>query len=164
MSGFRRSEDRGELVMPVDLTPGAQLPPEVCPAPPTLKGTLLEVDAPEWEAVLRVARHDFCHLPTYRALCAGQERDRPRALHATDGRRTMLLPLVIRAIRDGGFDATSPYGYPGPVRMGSEDPAFLRVELVAGLNVLREAGTVSVLVDERSHQGATCPTPALSWA
>ena len=88
----------------------------------------------------------------------------PRALCVMDAGRTMLLPLVIRGIRDGGFDATSPYGYPGPVGMGSEDPAFLRVELVAGLNVLREAGTVSVLVDERSHQGAACPTPALCWA
>ena len=74
MSGFRHSEDRGELVMSADLKPGTQLPPEVCPAPPTLKGTLLAVDAPEWEAVLRAARHDCYHLPTYRALCAGQER------------------------------------------------------------------------------------------
>ena len=76
----------------------------------------------------------------------------------------MLLPLVIRGIRDGGFDATSPYGYPGPVGMGSEDPALLRVALIAGLSVLREAGIVSMLVDERSHQGAACPTPALCWA
>src|SRR5664280_2631306 len=158
MSGFRHSEDRGELVMPVDLTPGAQLSPEVCPAPPTLKGTLLDVDAPEWEAVLRAARHDFYHLPACLALCAGQERVRPRALHATDGRRTMLLPLVIRGIRDGGFDATSPYGYPGPVGTAADDPAFLEVSLVAGPNVLREAGVVSVLVDARSQQGAECPT------
>ena len=164
MSGFRHSEDRGELVMPVDLTPGAQLPPEVCPAPPTLKGTLLDVDAPEWEAVLRVARHDFCHLPTYRALCAGQERGRPCAPYVTDDPRTLLLPLVIRGIPGGGFDATSPYGYPGPVGTAADDPAFLEVSLVAGLNVLREAGIVSVLVDERSHQGAACPTPALCWA
>jgi hypothetical protein len=88
----------------------------------------------------------------------------PRALCVMDAGRITLLPLVIRDIPDGGFDAASPHGYPGPVRMGSEDPAFLRVELVAGLNVLREAGTVSALVDERSHQGATCPTPALCWA
>ena len=164
MSGFRHSEDRGELVMPVGLTPGAQLPPEVCPAPPTLKGTLLDVDAPEWEAVLRAVRYDFCHLPTYRALCAGQERGRPRALYVTDGRRTMLLPLVIRGIRDGGFDATSPYGYPSPVGTGTDDPTFLRVGLVAGLHVLREAGLVSVPGNQRPHRGAACPTPALSWA
>ena len=123
MSGFRHSEDRGELVMPVGLKPGIELPPEFCPAPPTLKGTLLDVDAPEWAAVLRAARP---------------------ALSITDGRRTMLLPLVIRGIPGGGFDATSPYGYPGPVGTGTDDPAFLRVALVAG--------------------GAACPTPAPCWA
>jgi len=164
MSGFRRSEDRGELVMLVDLKPGTQLPPEVCPAPPTLKETLLAVDAPEWEAVLRAARHDFYHLPAYLALCAGQERGRPRAPYVTDVRRTMLLPLVIRGIPGGGFDATSPYGYPGPVGTGTDDPTFLRVALVAGLHVLREAGLVSAFEDERPHQGAACPTSALCWA
>jgi hypothetical protein len=56
----------------------------------------------------------------------------------------MLLPLVIRGIPGGGFDATSPYGYPGPVGTGTDDPAFLRVALVAG--------------------GAACPTPAPCWA
>jgi ribosomal protein S18 acetylase RimI-like enzyme len=139
-------EDRGELVMSADLKPGTQLPPEFRPAPPTLKGTLLDVDAPEWAAVLRAARHDFYHLPAYVALCAGQERGRPRALYVTDDGRTMLLPLVIRGIPGGGFDATSPYGYPGPVGIGTDDPAFLRVALVAGLHVLREAGIVSAFV------------------
>jgi hypothetical protein len=65
-------------------------------------------------------------------LYRDQERGRPRAPYVTDGRRTMLLPLVIRGIRDGGFDATSPYGYPGPVGTGTDDPTFLRVALVAG--------------------------------
>ena len=162
MSGFRHSEDRGELVMPVDLTPGPQLPPEVCPAPPTLKGTLLDVDAPEWEAVVRAARRDCYHLPTYRALCAGQERGRPCAPYVTDDPRTLLLPLVIRGIPGGGFDATSPYGYPGPVGTGTDDPTFLRVALVAGLHVLREAGLVPR--GRRPHQGAACPTPASCWA
>jgi hypothetical protein len=145
MSGFRHSEDRGDVML-ADLKPGTQLPPEVGPAPPTLKGTLLDVDAPEWEVVLRAARHDFYHLPAYVALCAVQERGKPRALYVTDGERAMLLPLVIRGIPGGEFDATSPYGYPGPVGIGTDDPAFLRVALVAGLHVLREAGIVSAFV------------------
>src|SRR5450759_122353 len=164
MSGFRRSEDRGELVMLVDLKPGTQLPPEVCPAPPTLKETLLAVDAPEWEAVLRAARHDSYHLPAYLALCAGQERGRPRAPYVTDVRRTMLLTLVIRGIPGGGFDATSPYGYPGRFATATHHPTFLRVALVAGPHALREAGLVSCPEDERRHQGAACPTSASCWA
>jgi hypothetical protein len=30
--------------------------------------------------------------------------------------------------------------------------------------VLREAGPVSVPGNQRPHRGASCPTPALSWA
>jgi RimJ/RimL family protein N-acetyltransferase len=139
-------KDRGELVMLVDLAPGTEHPPEGGPTPPALKGTLLDVDAPEWEAVLRAARHDFYHLPAYVALCAVQERGQPHALYVTDDERAMLLPLVIRGIPGGGFDATSPYGYPGPVGIGIDDPVFLRVALVAGLQVLRNAGIVSAFV------------------
>jgi len=76
----------------------------------------------------------------------------------------MLLPLVTRSIPGGGFDAMSPYGYPGPVGIGTDDPTFLRVALVAGLHVLREAGLVWAFEDERPHQGAACPTPASCWA
>jgi ribosomal protein S18 acetylase RimI-like enzyme len=140
-------EDRGELIMLVDLEQVTELPPERGPAPATLRGTLLDVDAPEWETVLRAVRHDFYHVAAYVALCAEEgERGQPRALCVTDDERTMLLPLVIRGIPGGGFDATSPYGYPGPVGIGTEDPAFLRVALVAGLHVLHEAGLVSAFV------------------
>ena len=139
-------EERGELVMLVDLEPGTELRPDIGPVPPTLKASLLDVDAPEWEAVLRTARHDFYHLPAYVAICAVQEQGRPRALYVTDDGRTMLLPLVIRGIPGGGIDATSPYGYPGPVGSGTDDPAFLTLALVAGLHLLGELGIVSALV------------------
>jgi lipid II:glycine glycyltransferase (peptidoglycan interpeptide bridge formation enzyme) len=58
----------------------------------------------------------------------------------------MLLPLMIRSIPGGGFDATSPYGYPGPIGIGTDDPAFLRVALAVGLQVLRDAGLVSAFI------------------
>jgi hypothetical protein len=53
---------------------------------------------------------------------------------------------MIRSISGGGFDVTSPYGYPGPIGIGTDDPAFLRVALVAGLQVLRDAGLVSAFI------------------
>jgi hypothetical protein len=139
-------EERGELVMLVDLGPSTGFRRDGEPTHPSLNGVLLEVDAPEWGAVLRSVRHDFYHLPAYVALCAGQAGGKPCALYVTDGERTMLLPLVIRDIPGGGFDATSPYGYPGPVGHGSDDPGFLRVALAAGLHVLRQAGLVSAFV------------------
>jgi ribosomal protein S18 acetylase RimI-like enzyme len=139
-------EERGELVMLVNLEPGTRLRADIGLATPTLKASLLEIDAPEWEAALRTARHDFYHLPAYAALCAKQERGQARALHVADDRRTMLVPLVIRDIPGGGIDATSPYGYPGPVGTGTDDPAFLTLALVEGLHLLRERGVVSALV------------------
>jgi ribosomal protein S18 acetylase RimI-like enzyme len=139
-------EERGELVMLLDLELGFELPPAGGPTARTLKGTMLDPDAPEWDAVLRSAKHDFYHKPAYVALCAAQERGRPRALHVTDDVRTMLVPLVIRRIPGGRSDATSPYGYPGPVGKGTDDPAFFRVALVAGIQVLREAGLVSAFI------------------
>ncbi len=165
MSGFRHSEHRAELAVLVDFKLGTYLPPGVRPVPSTLKGTPLDVDAPEWDAVLRLAGRGSCHVLASVALCsAGKERGRPRALCVMDAGRITLLPLVIRDVPGGGFDAASPHGYPGPVGMGSEDHVSIEVSIVAGPNVLREAGIVSVLVDERPHQGAACLTPALCWA
>jgi hypothetical protein len=132
--------------MLIDLGPSARFPREAGRAIPSLKGALLGVDAPEWEAVLRASRHDFYHLPPYVALSAFQLEGRARALYVTDDVRTLLLPLVVRDIPDGGTDATTPYGYPGPVGTGTEDPEFLSVALLAGLRVLREAGLVSAFV------------------
>ncbi len=111
-------QERGELVMLVDLEPSAEIRQDIGPVPPTLKGALIEVDAPEWDTALRATRYDFYHVPAYVALCAAQEGGRPRALYVTDGRRAMLLPLVIRDIPGGGCDAASPYGYPGPIGCG----------------------------------------------
>ncbi len=132
--------------MRVDLEQDAAASRAAGSGPSTMTGVLLHVDAPEWEAVLRTARHDFYHLPAYVALCAAQEHARPCALYVSADDRNMLLPLLIRDIPGGGSDATSPYGYPGPIGVGSDDGAFLRDALVGGLQVLREAGLVSAFV------------------
>jgi hypothetical protein len=116
------------------------------PVDPTMTGRLLDVDAPEWEAVLRTARYDFHHLPAYVAMCAEQEGARPFALYVSGGGREMLLPLLVRDIPGGGTDVTSPYGYPGPIGAGMEDPDFVRAALSAGLRALRDAGHVSAFI------------------
>jgi hypothetical protein len=150
MSGFRHSENRAELAVLVDFKLGTYIPPGVRPVPPTLKGTPLDVDAPEWDLVLRLAGRGSCHVPASVALCSAEkERGQPRALCVMDAGRITLPPLVICDFPAGGVDAASPHGYPGPVGMGSEDPASIEVSIVAGPNVLREADTVSVPVDER---------------
>ncbi len=111
-----------------------------------IQARLLSVDAPEWASLLRSTRHDFYHLPSYAALCAAQEHGEPRALHVVGAQSSMLLPLVVRAIPGGGFDATSPYGYPGPLVGGIGGQEWLPRAFAAGMPALRAAGLVTVFV------------------
>lgn len=112
-----------------------------------MRTRLLGVDEPRWGSFLREVPHDFYHLPSYGALIAAHEGGEARALYVDDGRRSMLLPLIIRTIPQSDFrDATSPYGYPGPLACGTDDPAFLSEALNAGVATLRETRVVSLFV------------------
>ncbi len=122
-----------------------------------MKAELLDVDAVEWASFLRASGHDFYHLPAYVALCAAHENGEPCALYVADGTRRMLLPLIIRRIPGGGFDATSPYGYPGPLVNGASDQTFLRPALVAGASALRAERVVSAFVRLHPLLNASSP-------
>jgi hypothetical protein len=100
--------------------------------------SLLAPGDPSWDAMLATTPHDFYHLPSYVALCARQDGAEARALSVDDGSRRLLLPLLLR----DGLDATSPYGYPGPLG----DSAFTSDALRAGMDHLRSSGIVSVFV------------------
>lgn len=111
-----------------------------------LRAELLEPDSPTWATTLAASRHDFYHLPAYAALCAGLEHGRAAALHVADGERAMLLPLILRPIPASRVDAVSPYGYPGPVGRGTDDPAFLQEALESGAAALRSSGVVAAFI------------------
>jgi hypothetical protein len=64
----------------------------------------------------------------------------------TEGTGTMLLPLVLRTIPGGGRDAVSPYGYPGPIVAGTDDPTFLERALRAAKDHLAEETVISLFV------------------
>lgn len=86
-----------------------------------------------WQAVLQQTTHyDFYHLPSYHAM--PQSEGEPVLLVYREGNLVAALPLIIRAIATvAGLegcpykDATSVYGYPGPLvnEAGLRDPAFL---------------------------------------
>lgn len=84
-------------------------------------GEWLEPTDARWQDTLRSARHDFYHLPSYVELAGGVEGGTPRAYYAEVGTGRLLIPLLIRSLDDvlgaakGARDATSPYGYGGPV-------------------------------------------------
>jgi CelD/BcsL family acetyltransferase involved in cellulose biosynthesis len=133
--------------MLLDLQAGLEDDPGQSTTTGTKKARLLAVGAPRWDSVLRETPHDFYHLPAYAALCAAQERGEARALYVEDGGRSMLLPLIVREIPgSAGHDAISPYGYPGPLVCGTDDPEFLPEALIAGMAALRASGIVSVFV------------------
>jgi hypothetical protein len=119
---------------------------------------------PVWAEMLEAVPHDFYHLPGYVALCARQERARAKALIVRDGANAMLLPLLIRSIPGAGDDATSPYGYPGPLVAGpASGSAFFDEALRAGIEFLANQGLVSAFV--RLHPLLKCdvsPDPGMT--
>ena len=119
---------------------------------------LLAVDAPQWASFLREVPHDFYHLPAYVALSAAQEHGVARALYVEDGARSLLVPLIVRDIPGSdGRDATSPYGYPGPLVCGTDDAGFMAQALSAGMATLREVGIVTLFVRLHPLLNASAP-------
>jgi len=114
--------------------------------PPSTQGRLITCEDPAWAALLSQAPHDFYHLTSYVDLSAKYEAGVARAVLVEDGERTLLLPLIVRAVPGGGRDATSPYGFPGPIGKGLEDPAFVTAAFHEVRRVLEAEGIVSLFV------------------
>ncbi|BCY13011.1 GNAT family N-acetyltransferase [Actinoplanes sp. L3-i22] len=80
------------------------------------EGALLEPDDTAWAEALDRTRHDIYHLPEYARLDARLSGGEATAFRYDEGGHVLLLPLVLRPVPETGLiDATSPYGYPGPV-------------------------------------------------
>jgi hypothetical protein len=124
----------------------------------TMKASLHGPDSPAWSSFLDATRHDFYHLPRYVEVSAREDGGEAAALVVSDRDRTMLLPLVLRPIRDGLRDAASPYGYPGPLISGTEDHAFLEAALEEGVRLLAEERIVSLFVRLHPLLNAQPPT------
>jgi len=88
----------------------------------------------EWRAALGgESRHDYYHLPQYHALAGRPGVGEARCLVYAEGPYTVALPLVLRPLEEavpgangsaaGWTDATSVYGYPGPVASHDDVPA-----------------------------------------
>jgi hypothetical protein len=122
-----------------------------------VKAALLTPDDPRWTELLRSVRHDFYHLPSYTQMSAITDKGEARALLVKDGGRTLLLPLVVRAVpfAVGVRDAASPYGYPGTLveAAQSDRSDFARDALLFAREHLREEGIVSLFVRQNPVLG-----------
>ena len=87
---------------------------------------LLTPDRPEWDEWLGRAPHDFYHLAAYHAFAESVGEGRAHLLVHGDPDRFLAWPYLVRPLDgDGGHaDATSVYGYSGPVGRGLESEAF----------------------------------------
>ena len=76
-----------------------------------------------WMALLGRCIHDFYHLPGYAETCAKPiDGAEAIAFDVQEGERHLFLPMILRPLPDfgdprlqGWRDASSPYGYPGPL-------------------------------------------------
>jgi hypothetical protein len=108
------------------------------------EAALLDPGDTAWADALSRVRHDVYHLPEYVRLDAGLTNSTPVAFRYAEAGRVLLLPLLLRTIPDSDLrDATSPYGYPGPVSdAGLDDFGFwsrgfrAMTELLAGWRVV----------------------------
>lgn len=121
--------------------------------------TLTPKDHGAWSEVLeRSFQHDFYHLPSYHALAEAQGQGQARLFVYTEGEYMVGLPLLLRPISpDLGLDssgqwqdATSVYGYAGPISSHKELPKSVRSGFRAALSRTMEAQKV-VTVFSRLH-------------
>lgn len=124
-------------------------------------GELIDPRSPEYEIALLATRHDTYHLPGWIGLDALLEAGTATAYRYTEGRHSLLLPLVLRPVPGTAdrVDAVSPYGYPGPVADPDADTDFWRRAAGRLPDTLREAGAVSCFV--RLHPLLAPPPTAL---
>ena len=116
---------------------------------------VIKPDSERWMKILAKMRHDFYHLPGYVTLEAERIGGEACAVLIEDGGGVLFLPLILRPIEvegelvpglDKARDAVSPYGYPCPLFMTSDErPAdeFLEAALQSLTQKLSDEGVAA---------------------
>jgi Acetyltransferase (GNAT) domain len=125
----------------------------------SLTVNLLSSQDDRWEQMLQRCPHDIYHSPRYCGVSARVDGGVAQAVLVQHGTEGLLLPFVRREILGDLWDATSPYGYPGPVWTGETDHERLDEMLYMALNRIRDAGCVSLFL--RMHPGLNTQWPML---
>ncbi len=113
---------------------------------------------PKWTGVLEQVEHDFYHLPRYAETCAKPSNAEAMAFHIEEEGNHLFLPMIARPLPDFGDqglqawrDASSPYGYPGPIiagpeRGGPNKPGFATRAVRALLERMQEMAILTAFV------------------
>ncbi|MEL7447573.1 MAG: GNAT family N-acetyltransferase [Pseudomonadota bacterium] len=80
-------------------------------------------DAADWRRALEAIDHDWYHTWDCHALASAQGEGQPVLLVSSQPDNTLVMPLLLRDLDGGQKDATSVYGYAGPVaqRVASDE-------------------------------------------
>lgn len=105
-----------------------------------------------WSAILDEALgYDFYHLPGYHEMAEARGEGRALLCASREGDYTIALPLLLRPIKDvpgledcAAVDATSVYGYPGPIVSRPPPLSVIQGFQVALTRALEEHNVVSV--------------------
>lgn len=101
---------------------------------------------PRWLETLDAVSHDVYHLPEYLQAEDAFRGDQSQLFVVRDASAALLLPLTLRGLAGVGLDATSPYGYPGPVATPGVSAEWLDRAIQTLLCHLREMGVVSLFL------------------
>lgn len=103
---------------------------------------------PHWDDLVReTASHDVYHTAGYHRLAEWNGEGRPHLFVHESADVRFLLPLLIRELPDGqpGYDATSVYGYAGPLCTTTEPTEAAVEDFQRELSAaLRDLGVVTV--------------------
>jgi len=112
-------------------------------------------ESTEWLSVLdRSAQYDFYHLPQYQTMTQQSEGGAPHLFAHTEGDYVVAVPLILREVGTvsglaecgvGHRDATSAYGYMGPVSSHADVPLAIVRNFHAALEQqMRERAVIAV--------------------
>ena len=105
--------------------------------------TLITPTDPDWNDLLARCRHDVYHKPGWTITSQIGEGGTGFGVHAHDGDADLFVPLLRRELGNGDWDASSPYGYAGPVCSDGASQAFLDAAFQSMVDTLRSKGCIS---------------------
>jgi hypothetical protein len=110
-----------------------------------MRWDILPADGERWRKALTSLRHDVYHLPEYVAVEARRHGAEPVGVVAADRGRRWAVPLLLRPVPGTSrVDASSPYGYPGPLSNAAlGDSSFFEDALLALRDSLDSMGAIS---------------------
>jgi len=113
---------------------------------------LVGPDDPRWVRLLERMHHDVYQLPQYNVVAGHYEGGDPVAFVAESGTNALLIPLLIRALpadlgaRPDDCDATTGYGYSGPVTTPGMPREMVSEALSRFCEFARQRGLVSAFI------------------